>query len=368
VTQCALPLRHVVIGVGAGIFQRHRMALEAAATEFVGVSDVNEVVARERAEELGCPAFVDHRRMLSETAPDVAVVVTPHPFHAAVAIDSLEAGCHVLVEKPMAVKVSEADAMIEAADQAGRILAVNFQRRLNSAAQAARRIIQGGVLGEIQHVDVTAAWPRTQAYYGMSSWRGTWCGEGGGLLMNQAPHHLDLLCYLMGLPEALVAWTSTQLHDIETEDTVQAMMRWPQRALCSLHLSTGEAERPERIEVVGTRGYLLLNDKELQVEQFEVDFRDYVRESSQRTQGPDRTTLEVEVGDEKGDHEAIVRDFHEAIRKGRAVACDAREGRMSLELANAMIMSSQTGAEVSLPIDRNQYSLLLSRLQGKEST
>ena len=238
-------------------------AVELTGAELVGVSDLNGVAARERGEALGCPAYVDHRRLLEETRPDVAVVITPHPFHAAIAIDALEAGCHVLVEKPIAIQVAEADAMIEAADHARRILAVNFQRRHDPAVRAARRLVGEGSLGAIQHVDVTAAWPRTRAYFASAPWRGTWRGEGGGLLLNQAPHHLDLLCHLMGLPEAVVAWTPTQLHELETEDTVQAMMRWRGGALGSLHLSTAEAERPERLEIVGTGGYLLLSESEL---------------------------------------------------------------------------------------------------------
>src|SRR4051812_17680361 len=109
-------LRHAYVGVGAGIFGAHRRAITASGVEVVGVSDVNQAAADERAEELGCPAFADHRALLASTRPDVVVITTPHPFHAEVAIAAFEAGCHVLTEKPMAVHVGEADAMIAAAE------------------------------------------------------------------------------------------------------------------------------------------------------------------------------------------------------------------------------------------------------------
>ena len=361
----ARPLRHAVIGVGAGIFANHRQSLELTGAELVGVSDLNGVVARERAEELGCPAYVDHRRLLEETQPEVVVVVTPHPFHAAIAIDALEAGCHVLVEKPIAVQVAEADAMIEAADRLGRILAVNFQYRHDPAARAAHRLLREGALGEIQHVDVTAAVPRTRAYFASAPWRGAWNGEGGGVLLNQAAHHLDLLCYLMGLPEAVVAWTPTLLHDIETEDTAQAMLRWPGGALGSLHVSTAEAGRPERFEFVGTRGYLRLSGAELWFERSDVDFREYICYSEERYRGPERRIVPVEFDPGRGDHLAVYRDLHAAIRGSGTVAVDGREGLMSLELANAMIASYRGGGEVTLPLDRERYARLLAELQER---
>ena len=123
------PLNYAVIGVGANVLGMHRPALESELVNLVGVCDLDVQKGRERAAELNCPFFEDYHAMLRETQPDVAVVMTPHPFHAEVAVSALEAGCHVLVEKPLAVYVGEADAMIAAAKDAGRLLAVNFQHR-----------------------------------------------------------------------------------------------------------------------------------------------------------------------------------------------------------------------------------------------
>jgi predicted dehydrogenase len=214
------PLRHVVIGVGAGVFKLHLAGVQLPSSTVVAVSDLNPVTGEARAKELGCAYYQDHTTMLAETKPDVAVILTPHPFHAALAVECLEAGCHVLVEKPMAIQVAEADAMIEAAQKYDKHLAVSYQFRQAGPIKTLHRMLQQGDLGKILHVDMVAAWPRTAAYYQLAKWRATWQDEGGGVLMNQAPHQLDVLCFLFGLPMKVYAWTRTLLHAIETEDTV----------------------------------------------------------------------------------------------------------------------------------------------------
>jgi predicted dehydrogenase len=357
-----------VIGVGAGVLDMHRPALRQETGQLVAASDVNVELGQQRARELACAFYTDHRAMLAETRPDVAVILTPHTFHAPIAIDCLQAGCHVLVEKPMAIQVAEADAMIEAAAQADRLLAVNFQQRCRPEVQAARRLIQQRHLGDIQHVDLAVTWTRTAAYYRLGDWRGTWVGEGGGVLMNQAPHDLDLLCYLMGVPARVVAWTRTLLHQIETEDTVQAMLEWPDGALGSLHISTAEAGQPERLDIVGTAGCLQLGRGELTFQRFDLDLREHVLQSPRPFSAPALYPVPVELEPGSGDHVSIYRNLHEAILRGAPLIADGVDGRMSLELANAMICSSYTGDEVELPLDRQRYAALLEDLKGQRLT
>jgi predicted dehydrogenase len=357
-------LRHVVIGVGAGIFGSHRRALELDTADLVAVSDVDPERGKAVAHQVGCPFYIDHAAMLDDTQPDVAVILTPHPFHASIAIDCLNAGCHVLVEKPMAVHVAEADAMIEAAARAQRLLAVNFQQRLRPQVQAARQLILGGRLGVIQHVGMTETWTRTALYYRLAPWRGTWRGEGAGVLLNQAPHNLDLLCHLMGLPSRVVAWTRTQLHTIEAEDTAQAMLAWPSGAWGSLHVSTAEAGQPQCLEVVGTQGWLQITRKGLTFQQFDTDVREFIENSSQLYAAPQAQEVPVELGLGSGDHSGIYRNLHAAILRGAPLTASGAEGRMSLELANAMILSKHTEAAVELPIDREAYAALLDELKN----
>ncbi len=361
-------LRHAIVGVGANVFTMHRPALALPTVELVGVADVNAEVAERRAEELGCPAFTDHRKMLERVRPDVVVVMTPHPFHARIVIDSLAAGAHLLCEKPMAVHVGEADAMIEAAERAGRLLAINLQFRHRPEVRAAKRLIAEGRLGELQRIDVLATWTRAGVYYEIAPWRGTWQGEGGGVLMNQAPHNLDLVAHLMGMPARLVAWTRTRLHQIETEDTAHAMLEWSNGALGGLHVSTAEADKGDRVKVLGTAGRLVLEQGTLTAESFEPDLREHIRASREPFSAPRSVPLSVDVPAGGGDHAAVYRDFHAAILNGTPPMADGVEGRMSLELANAMTYSSRTGSTVELPLDRASYVALLDELRASRAT
>lgn len=357
-------LRHAIVGVGANVFAGHRPALALPAVDVVAVADVNEAVGRERAAELGCPYFPDHRALLDAMRPDVVVVMTPHPFHMPITIDALEAGAHVLCEKAMAVHVGEADAMIAAAERAGRLLAVNLQFRHRPEVRAAKRLIDAGRLGGIQRVEVAAAWTRAASYYRAAPWRGTWKGEGGGVLMNQAPHNLDLLAHLTGMPARLAAWTRTRAHAIEAEDTAHAMFEWENGALGYLHASTAEVDAGDRVEIVGTAGRVSLSMGTLDGASYAPDVRDHIRESADQFGAPTAQPLDVQLEDGTGDHPAVYRDFHAAILDGTPLMADGAQGRLSLELANAITYSSRTGSTVELPLDRDAYVELLDGLRG----
>ncbi|MCB0110480.1 MAG: Gfo/Idh/MocA family oxidoreductase [Caldilineaceae bacterium] len=364
-TATATPLRHAIVGIGAGIVSAHMPAYrELDNVVIVGGADVSATAGQARADELDCPFFLDHRQMLAETKPDVTVVLTPHPFHAAIAIDALNAGSHVLVEKPMAVQVRDADAMIAAAAKNNRLLAVNFQQRFRPEVEAARHLIQSGQLGEIQRVTQVEPWLRTVAYYKSAGWRGTWKGEGGGVLMNQAPHSLDLLCHLAGMPKRVVAWNRTVRHSIEVEDSSMAMLEWENGALGSIFFSTAEAGE-RRMEIVGTGGILNISEGgKITFQRYEPNLVDHILHSPERFAAPQIVAEEVPVGDGLGKHIEVYTDFHRAITEGTPLRADGREGLMSLELANAIIYSSYRGCEVELPLDREGYSTLLAELQA----
>lgn len=359
------PIRYAVVGLGAGVFKHHKHALELGTFQMVGGVDVRPEV-EERAKELGVPFFADHRSMLAAVKPELTVVMTPHPFHAPIAIDAMEAGSHVLVEKPIAVRASEADAMIAMAERTGKVLALNLQQRCRGDIRTLKRIVDEGLLGKIQHVDMATAWPRTATYYRGGGWRATWRGEGGGVLMNQAPHNLDLLCHLFGLPKLVSAWTRTTLHGIETEDTVHAMCEWADGTLGSIHITTAEAGRQERLEVIGTAGSVSVIDGELTYKKLTPDFRETIQQSSYALPAitPSIVAVNFEAGD--GDHMDIYRNVYDVLRRGAKPIADGPEGRMSLDFANAMILSSHERREVTLPVDRAAYDGLFARLAGLE--
>jgi predicted dehydrogenase len=358
-------LRHVAIGAGANVFNMHRPALEQLETvDLVAVCDIRTDIGQQRADEMGCAFFADYRTMLAEMEPEVTVVMTPHPLHAPMTIDALNQGSHVLVEKPMAVHVAETDAMIAAARKNDRLLAVNFQHRQRAGVEAALDLIQTGQIGEIQRVQLVGPWMRTAAYFRAATWRGTWNGEGGGVLMNQAPHDLDLLCYLAGQPKRLSAWTRTLRHAIETEDTVLAMLEWENGALGTMFFSTTEAG-PRYMDIVGSGGQLHLTENGLTFQRYDTDLREHIANNPNPFAAPKLEAMDVEMGTGSGDHMAVYQDFHRAILEGGVPRADGTEGVLSLELANAVTYASHAGGVVELPLDRDAYLDLLQRYQAK---
>jgi predicted dehydrogenase len=358
-------LRHAVIGAGAGILKAHLPALLSQGVDLVAVTDVNEELGRSRAVELGCGFYADHREMLADELPEVCVILAPQPFHARIAIDCLEAGSHVLVEKPMAVRLDDADAMIEASREAGQLLAVNFQQRFRPEVRAAKRLIEAGELGEIQRVSMTHYWTRPAAYYETAPWRAVPAIEGGGLLMNQASHDLDLLCHLLGMPERIVAWTGTVLHDVEVEDNAQAMLRWSGGVFGSFYTSTAGAGDEPNLVIYGTAGRLRVFEGRLEFERFGVDLREYAATEPDPFGPPSELEpVEVELEAGLGGHLPVYRDLHAAILNGSSLTVDGVEGRKSLELANAMLYSNLIREEVSLPLDRSRYASMLEDLRA----
>ncbi len=356
-------LRYVVIGVAASIFPAHRRAQVAENINVVAACDNRAEPGKARAAEIGCAFYEDYRAMLAETKPDVAIIVTPHPLHPSMTIDCLRAGCHVLVEKPMAIDVASADQMIAEADKSERILAINFQHRLRPAVEKARQLVAEGAIGELVRTLSVEPWFRTAYYYRTADWRAKWKGEGGGVMMNQAPHTLDILCHLAGLPRKVWGWARTRYHSIEVEDTAQAMFEYPNGAPGYLTVSTVEMGVAPRLQIIGEKGGMELVGNQLTIYRTTPSSREYMLTSNEMFGKPESGTETLDIPDTSGAHLAVYRDFKAAIRDGRQPRCNGREGILSLELANAITLSSYTDRAVTLPVDRAAYCALLSQLQ-----
>ena len=357
-------LRYVVIGVAASIFPMHRRAQVTEGINVVAACDIRVEPGRQRAAEIGCVFYEDYRTMLVEARPDVAVIVTPHPLHPSMAIDCLRAGCHVLTEKPMAIDVASADQMIAEADKHQRVLAINFQQRFRPAVEKARALIEEGAIGPLVRTLSLEPWYRPAHYYRTATWRATWTGEGGGVLMNQAPHTLDILCHLAASPRKVWGWTRTRYHAIEVEDTAQAMLEYPNGAPGYLTASTVEAGVQPRVQVVGEKGALELVGNQLTIQRFTPSTREFMVTSTESFVSPQVSAETLDLPDTSGGHLAVYRDLKAAIAEGRPPRTDGRQGLMSLELANAITLSSYTGQPVALPLDRAAYSELLTRLKA----
>lgn len=356
-------LRHVIIGAGAWVFKLHRPALDLDTVELIAVSDIDEARGRPRAREMNCAFYTDHRAMLADCHPDVAVITTPHPAHAPIALDCLAAGAHVLVEKPMSDSIAAAEKMVAAAAQAKRLLGVCYQRRFRPTVERARAMIADGELGALVRVACLEPVLRSAKYYREADWRGTWRGEGGGVLLNQAPHPIDTLCHLVGMPSRLIGSTRTARHAIECEDTAHALLEYANGALGYFFAGTAETSVKPNLQIVGDKGALEIFDTQLKIYSFADSIPEYIASSEEIF---DRMKKQVEVfdlPDTTGNHVSIYRDFHTAILEGRQPRANGHEGLMSVEFANALIYSAQKQIPVTFPLDRAAYANLVGELR-----
>lgn len=354
------PLRIAVVGAGANIAEQHLLAIEATSgAVLAAVCDVNPAAEERLKARTAAPYFSRLDEMLTEVAPDIVTVLTPHPFHAAVAEAALSAGAHVLVEKPMAVTASEADRMIAAASEHGRVLAVSFQHRFSPMTERLREWVASGELGEVVRMEVTEPWLRTAAYFRAASWRATWRGEGGGVLLNQAPHALDLLTHLMGPPSRVTGLTRTVRHGTECEDTAHALLEWAGGAVGYFASTTTEPETGRRLELVADRAKVVVEGNILRRTDIDPGLRDHALSDPQPFGMPRITERAPEELTAGATHAPVYQDLIAAVKTGAPPRCRGEDGRASLELANAIALSSWTGRPVELPLDRAEYDAAL---------
>jgi predicted dehydrogenase len=355
-------LRYGVIGAGV-VAPLHLQAIAALDdAELVGISALDREHAVARGLEAGCRSFADHRELLA-LEPDVVVVCTPHPSHPALAIEALEAGAHVLVEKPLAVEVRDADAMIDVADRVDRLLGVCFQQRFRPVVAAARERIASGRLDELVRVSIVDPLYRPWSYYASAGWRGTWAGEGGGVLMNQASHTLDLLCHLAGPPATVWGVSRRRSQPMEAEDTATALLEYSNGAVGTVAVSTTEPG-VQRIELVGDRGRIEIVGETIAFQRFEPPLPEHLKTATELFERPALVSEDVALPAGRGDHLDVHQDFADAIRTGRAPRAPARDALWSLELANAIVLSTHAGEAVPLPVDRDAYAALLADLRS----
>ena len=244
--------------------------------------------------------------------------------------------------------------------QAGRLLAVSFQQRFSPLTERLSEWMASGDLGAVQRVLVNEPWLRTAAYYRKATWRATWRGEGGGLLLNQAPHALDLLTALVGLPNKVTGLTRTARHGTEAEDTAHALLEWEGGAVGYFHSSTTEPETGRRLELVCDRAKVVADGNRLQRTDYEPGLSEHAASDPEPFGRPrlhERSVEELSFG---ATHTPVYADLLAAIQAGRAPRCDGERGRASLELANAIALSSWTGQPVELPLDREAYDAALA--------
>ena len=325
--------------------------------------------ASDRMTPYDVPHFERSEDLIRSGLVDAVLIATPHYGHTTIGIDAMENGLHLLVEKPVSVHKADAERLV-AAHREGLVFAAMFNQRTDPRYRKVRDLVRSGELGEIRRVSWTITdWFRTAAYYASGGWRATWAGEGGGVLLNQCPHNLDLLQWMLGLPSRVTAHLGLgRFHDIEVEDQVTAYLEWPGGATGVFTTTTGEAPGTNRLEIAGDRGKLVLEDGTITLWRTRVGVQEFLDSEPGGFTMPEVWRCEVpparkdEFGGGGGQHLEVLRNFGDAILDGTPLIAPAGEGIASVELANAMILSGLQGRTVELPLDAAEYEGVLKGL------
>ncbi len=350
-----------VIGIG-GMGSHHASYIHAGeipGLSLAAVCDTNPERVKWARESFGdsVRSFEDADALYEAGVSDAVLIATPHYDHPALATKAFERGLHVLIEKPAGVYTKSVREMNEAAASSGKVFGIMFQMRTVGAYRKLKDLVDSGDLGEVQRTSwIASDWFRSQFYYDSGSWRATWGGEGGGVLLNQCPHNLDVWQWICGLPKRVRAFCRFgRYHDIEVEDDVTAYVEYENGASGVFIASTGEAPGTDRFEIAGEGGRAILESGRIEFRRNRVPAGKFSRESRKPFAKPEAWNCEVPAPGGGGRHQDIAKDFAAAITDGRTLVAPGEEGIRSLELANAMLMSAWTDSWVDIPFDDDLF-------------
>lgn len=340
------PLGVAIIGWGAiGRFHARAFA-EVPGTRLAAVCHVSGEPSAEVSVVDGVPHYRSVDSMLARPDIDVVSICTPSGLHAKIGVEIARSGRHVVVEKPIDVTLAAADALIEACDTAGVKLTVISQRRYEPGFARLREIVDSGRLGRLFLGDVNLKWYRSQDYYDSAQWRGTRALDGGGCLMNQGTHYVDLLQWIMGPARSVYGCCRTEAHErVEIEDIALAVVKFESGAVGVIEASTAVYPGlPARLEVSGTNGSVVIEDGKLKLRAFMGE------EPQLEEPATTSTAASNPMGISTAAHVAQLTDFLTAVRTGGRAPVDGREGRRTVEIVLAVYESARLGREVTLPL------------------
>jgi predicted dehydrogenase len=376
-------VRFGVVGLG-GMGSFHLGYLDKLEGARVGaVCDVdNERVERTAKKFEALPGahkvgrFNRHQDLVQSGDVDAVLIATPHFQHPEVAIAAFDHNLHVLCEKPVAVSIKEARRLNEAAARHPQLkFGLMYQMRAVPLYRKLRELIADGELGEISRITwLITDWFRTWTYYASGGWRATWAGEGGGVLINQCPHNLDLIQWLTGLVPARITAVGFvgKTHPIEVEDEISAILEYPNGAIGHFITTTGEAPGTNRLEIVGDRGKVVAEGGKLTFTRTRRPVREIRETSKEMFATPDTWTIDIPVPPAPPEpHKLITENFVRAVLKDEPLISPGVDGARGLEIGNAMLMAGLTRRPVDLPLDGDAYEQFLKDMQrqygGKKS-
>lgn len=301
--------------------------------------------------------FDNHMDMFKSGKIDAVIIATPHYFHPTIGIDAFNCGINVISEKPAGVYTKQVEELIAVAKKSGLAYGMMFNQRTNPMYQKMREMVQGGELGKLYRcVWIITDWFRTQSYYDSGDWRATWDGEGGGVLLNQCPHQLDLWQWIFGMPTRIHAFCHEgKYHNIEVEDDVTAYAEYANGATGVFITTTGEAPGTNRFEITGTLGKLVAEGNTLKFTKNEVDAGEFCRTSEQGFGKPKTEYIEYKFENGGPQHKGITQNFTDHLIKGTPLLASGYEGINGLSISNAMMLSSWKNDWVNLPNDGEEF-------------
>lgn len=310
----------------------------------------------------GVTYFPSADAMMSSGLVDAVIVATPHPLHRALGEKVLDAGLHLMMEKPLTATKLDAEKLLSHTRKPGQCFGIMMNLRTHPHYNAIRDLLASGRVGRLQRVQWTITnWFRPEAYYGLSDWRATWKGEGGGVLINQALHNLDILQWVCGMPVALRAFCQFgRDHNIEVEDSVTAYLEFSGGATGVFTTSTGEAPGVNRLEIAGTRGLIVMENEKLIFTENAQDSGEFSAATANAFGAPESKTTEITCAGAYTSHAGVLTNFVDAMLDGAPLLAEASEGIKSVELANAMVYSAWKNETVRLPLDAAAYQAALA--------
>ena len=365
-------VRFGIVGVG-GMGGHHAAYLNTVAgAQLTALCDIDTQRLATLAKKYEVPTFPEYQQLLDSGLVDAVLIATPHYFHPVITRAAFAKGLHVLSEKPIAVDIKEARKTNElyAAKYSHLKFGVMFQMRTSPVFDKLRQLIAEGELGEITRMTwIASSWFRTWTYYASGGWRATWAGEGGGVLLNQCPHNMDQIQWLLGgmMPSRITAVASiAKTHPIEVEDEVSAILEYPNGAIGHFITTTGEAPGTDYLEICGDRGKLVSQNGKLLFARTRQSVREFLQTSPESFASPETWNIDVPIRPRMAEgHKTITQNFVNSLLKGDALMSPGTDGVKGLEIGNAMLMAGLTRKPVDLPMDGDAYQEFLKDLTKK---
>lgn len=329
--------------------------------EFVltAVADRRESRRNWAKERLGdeVAIYEEGKDLIASGKYDAVLIAVPHYQHPELAILALEHNLHVMSEKPAGVYTKQVREMNEAAEKSDRVFGMMFNQRTNCVYRKMKEIVSQKEMGEIKRINwIVTDWYRTQAYYDSGSWRATWDGEGGGVLLNQCPHNLDLLQWVGGMPSKIRAFCHEgKWHDIEVEDDVTAYLEYPNGATGVFVTTTADTPGTNRFEITMEMGKLVCENGKLTLYKLAQNEREFCKTAKGGFDQPEYEVIEVETDGKNEQHVGVMKAFAGAILRGKPLVAEGKEGIRGLMISNAMHLSSWLDQTIELPVDEEVF-------------